>query len=486
MRLSGATLKAAAAPDCVTVIVLVMPPPVIDTTALRWLVDGLAAATMVAVPSFMPLTGVTESQAASVLTLQLILAWTATAERAESAAKTMLVSATLRRAAAADWLIATLLLIPPPVIVTVALRELVVGLAVTITVTVVSRLPPAGESVTQGALSSALHATLAVTASGALAAPAAKERPAGLTERFAAEPAWVTVSMRTTPPPVKVTVAVRALVAGLARAVTVTVVSFGAAAGETISQAASSLALQLMLAVTSNSAVAASAPNGIADRESAIAAAPADWVTATFLVIPPPAMTTNALRGFTVGLAVTATVIIESPVPLAGETVSHAASALALQLMLELTVKPALPELAEKMRLVVDAVKMAAAADWVTVTLRVMPPPVMDNVPLRGVVVVLAATVTVTVVSLAPLAGDAESQGASSLTLQLKFEVIPKVEEPAPAPNESETGATVSTAAAPDWLTVIVLATPPPLTFTVALREAVEGLARTVRVTVAL
>lgn len=145
-------------------------------------------------------------------------------------------------------------------------------------------------------------------------------------------------------------------------------------------------------------------------------------VSDTVMVIPPPEIVRIALRKLTVPLADTVMVKVASPVPLAGETETHAASSLRLQLTLAWSAMVLLSVAEPNARLDGDAVKITPAC--VTVTCPEEPPADTVIIPVRELVDVLAVTVTVTTALPDPLVGDTVSHAALSVMLQLTGDVM--------------------------------------------------------------
>jgi hypothetical protein len=330
-----------------------------------------------------------------------------------------------------------------------------------------------------------LQLTLEVTENAALPALEPKERLAGDIVSMAASPDWVIVTILVIPPPVTVTIPMRGLVEGLAVTATCAVSSFVPLVGDTETQVALLLMLQLILEAMENVVLPDPAPKERAVGNMVNAAAAPDCETATVLVIPAPATVTIALREPVEGLAATTTVTAASLEPPAGDTEIHDAPLFVLQLILELTENVELADPAPKERLSGDTVNAAASPDWDTANVLVIPPPVTVTTPPRWLVEGLADTVTVTVVSFVPLAGATEIQDASSLALQLMLEVTVNFTLPEPEPKERLVGERINAAAAPDCITVTVLEIPPPDMITVPLRALIEEFVETVTVALA-
>jgi len=137
----------------------------------------------------------------------------------------------------------------------------------------------------------------------------------------------------------------------------------------------------------------------------------------------------------------------------------------------------------------VETERVAAPANWVTVTVcEVTPLPEIVTVAVRVVVVGFASAVTVTVPLPVPFAGLTESQVWLEATVQLIFEVTLNVAVlPFAAATFSVFVEIESVAAPANWVTVTVCeVTPLPETVTVAVRVEVVGLACAVTVTVPL
>ncbi len=140
---------------------------------------------------------------------------------------------------------------PPPVTVTVPVRAAVPVLAVTLTVRLPLLAPLAGVTVSQVWLSVAVQLTFAVTAPVAVEAAEANERAVGVTVRLlAVGAACVTAIVRVSPPPVTVTVPVRAAVPVLAVTLTETLPLLLPLTGEAVIHVWLSVTVQLTFAVT--------------------------------------------------------------------------------------------------------------------------------------------------------------------------------------------------------------------------------------------
>lgn len=287
----------------------------------------------------MALTGEIEIHAASSLTLQLTFEVTEKVALPAPALKGSVVSEVVSTADSPDCEMATVRVMPPPVRVTVPLRELVEGLAVTVTATVVSFVPLAGERVIQTASSLALQGTFALSVKVVLPAPAPKVRLGGDTVRERADAAWDTDMVRVSPPPVMVMMPLRTLESGLAVTEMAMVALFEPLAAESVIHSASSLIAQVTLEMRLTIALPAPAAKVRLGCETVRIASAACWDTSKVLVMPPPETVISPRRGLVVVLASTETVRVALFDPVAGVTESQAASMVVLQGALELMVK---------------------------------------------------------------------------------------------------------------------------------------------------
>jgi hypothetical protein len=195
-------------------------------------------------------------------------------------------------------------------------------------------------------------------------------------------PACITVTVRDTPPPVTVIVAVREEVDVLAWAVTVIVALLVLAHNDTDNQDALPLSivqveLAEMVKVLCPPAYAKSSSVGETDR-----AVPA-CVTEMVRVIPPPLMVIVAVRWDTAVLAAAVMVIVALLEPVVVDSVSQEASPLlTVQLVLEVMVNVRGSPADEKFSDVVEMVRVAEPV-CVTVMFRMILPPLMVIVAVR-------------------------------------------------------------------------------------------------------
>jgi hypothetical protein len=179
-------------------------------------------------------------------------------------------------------------------------------------------------------------------------------------------------------------VAVRIAVVGLASAVTVTVPLPVPLAGLAVSHVWLEATDQLILEITLNDAVlpfAAATFSMFVETESV--AAPANWVTVTVCEVTPlPETVIVAVRATADGRGCAVMVTVPLPEPLTGLTVSHVWLETADQLILDVTLNDAvLPFAAATFIVFVETERVAAPANWVTVT-------VCDVTPLPETVIV--------------------------------------------------------------------------------------------------
>jgi hypothetical protein len=183
-------------------------------------------------------------------------------------------------------------------------------------------------------------------------------------------------------------------------------------------------------------------------------------------------------------LALTLTVMVLVPAtPEAGETDSQDWSERAIQVAVEVTVIDVLAASLPGCHMVDEMVSVCAG--WVTVTVRIRPPPVKVTVPVRSAPVVLAAHRTVTVrVPAKAVAGETVSQVAEAELVQVMLAVNVTVPLPAAGPAARLAGLTVSDAIQLAWVTVNVRVTPPLANVMVPVRPALLVLEMTEAVTV--
>ena len=194
------------------------------------------------------------------------------------------------------------------------------------------------------------------------------------------------------------------------------------------------------------------------------------WVTVMVLVIPLPSTVIVPVRSDAPVFAVTFSVIVSSPVPLEGVTVSQEAALLdAVQDTFDVTAMVVLSA-ADPVFQAVGATTRFDGAAWVTAMVLVIPLPTTVIVPVRSVVPVFSDTTNETEPLPVPSDGVAISQEAASLdTVQDIFEeTVTTGQTPAEAPVFHVSGETyrLGTNSAA-WVTAIVLVMPPPATVTV-------------------
>ena len=141
-------------PLCVTLTVLVIPPPDTVTVALRDAPEVFAAAVMVNEPLLLPLAGERVSHAALLVTLQDTLELTVMVLEPPPVAKLWVSGETVSDAGTAPSCVTLMVLvISPPVTVTVALRGVVAVFAAAVMVNVLLLLPLVREVVSHVASS---------------------------------------------------------------------------------------------------------------------------------------------------------------------------------------------------------------------------------------------------------------------------------------------------------------------------------------------
>lgn len=228
---------------------------------------------------------------------------------------------------------------PPPVRVTIPLRELVEGLAVTVTTTVVSFVPLVGESEIQTASSLALHGTFVLRWMLVLPAPAPKVKSEGETVSEIVEAAWMTDMLLVSPPPAIVMRPLRWVAWGLAVTETARVALFVPLVAERVIHSALSVIVQLTLETRLIMALPAPELKLRLLWEMVRTGSAACWETIMVLAKPPPVTTISPRRGLVVVLGSTETVNVALFDPEAGDTENHAASRMVVQVAFELIVK---------------------------------------------------------------------------------------------------------------------------------------------------
>jgi hypothetical protein len=354
-------------------------------------------------------------------------------------------------------------------------RELPLGLAATLSVTVPSPVPEAGLTVIQEAPLDAVQSqpAVAVTATLDVPAPAATESVVGAAENEHAVPAWVTVMVW----PATVAVPVRALALELAATLSVTAPSPLPEAGLTVIHDALLVAVQAQPpgAVTATLEVPASAStDSVVGAAENVHARPA-WVIVTVC----PATVTVPVRALVSGLAATVSVTGPPPLPDAGLTVIQGAALDAVQPQPEgaVTVTVEAPPPAATENVVGAAENVHATPACVTVT----DCPATVTVPVREPAPALAAIVTVTDALPLPEVGLTVIHDSPLDVVQPQPDgvVTATVDALAPAATESVAGEAENVHSAPAWVTVTVR----PAAVIVPARELALGFAAIVSTT---
>ena len=154
--------------------------------------------------------------------------------------------------------------------------------------------------------------------------------------------------------------------------------------------------------------------------------------------------------------------------PEVGEVVNHIALEETVQFTLEVSVMVTLP--ANGLTGLVVGVTVKFGAAWLTVTVRVSPPPVKVSTPVLADPV-FPVKLAVTVPLLLPEVGEAVSQAALELTVQAMLEVSVIAKFPAIGETDWVAGDTVNTGGGA-WVTVTVLETPPPVKVRIPVRAS--------------
>jgi len=154
--------------------------------------------------------------------------------------------------------------------------------------------------------------------------------------------------------------------------------------------------------------------------------------------------------------------------PDVGEVVSHTALEETVQLTLEVSVIEKLPDKAGTAW--VAGVTTRVGAAWLTVTVRVSPPPVKVSIPVLADPV-FPVKLAVTVPLLLPEVGEAVNHAALEATVQAILAVSATWKFPAAAENACVVGDTVKIGGVA-WVTVTVLETPPPVKVRIPVRAS--------------
>ena len=311
--------------DCVTDIVLVIPPPETVIVPLLEETSVFAVAFIVKLPLFEPLAGDTVSHdVASLETVQGVLEVTETILLDAAADGNHVVWLTARLACA-SCVTDIVLVIPPPETVTVPLLGEALVFAAALIVKLKLLDPLVRDTVSHVAAlleAETVHETLDVTDTLVFAADADGDQDVGLTVRFGA--ACVTDIVRLSPPPETVTVPLLDVALVFAAAVIVKLPLFEPLDGDTVSHVAALLEAETVhetLDVTDTVVFAADADGdhdvGLTVRIGAAC------VTDIVLVNPPPETVTVPLLEAAPVFA--AALIVKLPLlePLDGDTVSH-------------------------------------------------------------------------------------------------------------------------------------------------------------------
>jgi hypothetical protein len=254
------------------------------------------------------------------------------------------------------------------------------GLAVAVAVTSAPDTPVAGVAVSHAALDvTDQDGALVVGTTVVESAPEVAVHPVLDKVRVGAAAAWVTVTVRVTPPAVNVRVAWRVwVVEGLAVTVAVAFVPDGPAAGVTVSHSALVVTAHAGALVVGTTVVVAVSEVGVqvVGDKLRVGAAPA-WVTVSVRVTPPAVNVRVAWRAWVEGLAAAVAVAFAPDAPVVGVAVSHVWLEVTDQdgaLVVGTTVVESVPEVA--VHVVLDKVRVAPAPAWMTTSVRVTPPAV--------------------------------------------------------------------------------------------------------------
>ena len=231
-------VKKGAAPACVTLMVRVMPLPLMVIVAVRPEVDVWPAAVTLTVPSFVPDDRETVSHVSEpLLTVQIVLDSIVNVCCSPAAGKLNEAGVTVKMASAPSCDTLMVCFKSSPVIVIVAVRADADGLAMAFTVTVLSFEPDSGETVSQEvALLLTVQLVLVSIVSDFSSADDEKLMAVSETDNEATNPPCFTLTERTMSPPLTVRVAVRCDLSLFSKAVTLTVPLFEPDNGETLSQ----------------------------------------------------------------------------------------------------------------------------------------------------------------------------------------------------------------------------------------------------------
>jgi hypothetical protein len=365
--------------------------------------------------------------------------------------------------------------------VTVALRLAEVGFASAVSVRFSPVAPVLGEIVTQGSEDVACHdsqfvVTLTVAVEGVeLAVHDDME-----SESEGLAPIWVTAIVADAVPAVTVTVAVRDLVIGVGRAVSINVSPETPAAGETVSQLSDDAACHpaaFVVTVTTRVPPYSTGSHVVAVTDTV--ARPAAWVTVTVADAVPAVKVTVAVRAARVGLDWAVSVMTVPLFPVAGDGLTQDSDEDARHVpMLVVTVTRWLPPVPGASHDVCETAMLGPPAGWVTLIVADAVPAVTVTVAVRAVTVGLAAAVTVSVAPVAAEEGETVTQDWDEVACHADVFVVTVAVWVPPATGAShDVRESVMLAAPASWVTVIVADAVPAVTVTVAVRAATVGLA---------
>jgi len=266
------------------------------------------------------------------------------------------------------------LVIPPPVTVTVPVLVFVAVFAATLSVSWLLFIPLVGETVSQEvSLLVAVHKVFEVTVTVVVSADVDGSQAVGDTvSDAAAEDSCVTVTVLVIPLPVTVTVPILADVPAFAKAASMIFPLPVPLAGDTISQDALLVAVQETSDVINTSAntTDGAAVHEVIDNSSvSVTFGIASCVTVIVFAILPTATVTVPVLAVAPLFCVALNVSTPSPVPSAGETVSHCESLLAaVQDELDATVIVVVLPSAKGTHVSSDTVKVASSSGDTTST----------------------------------------------------------------------------------------------------------------------
>ena len=317
---------------------------------------------------------------------------------------------TAKVAGPAAWATVTVLERSPALKVTVAEREERVGLAVAVRRRVAFPVPELWLRSNQGWLLEAVQAVLLLTATLLEFSVPRADQEVGDKTRVASPAAWVTATVRTCVPAVKVAIAVRIAVVALALTESITERLPVPELLDKVSQGWSLDTVQAALLVTATDFVPAALVAAQVDTASAKVGTAASWTTVTVFTALPALKVTVAVRSSAVVLTAAVIPTVPLPVPEVLESASQDWLLAADQVALLLTATTWDPPERDGFQEAGSMARVGSPAAWVTATVLIKVPALKVTVAVREETVGLAAAASETTSLPAPEATSGVSQ----------------------------------------------------------------------------